>query len=132
MNVILLAGRDRFTGNLTMSKYPRCPSKIKGTLEISKSRNGVFIGGDPEGLRSLAKILDWLADINQENHPNMPDGEREHVHLYCDPALPQAQLTPFSANTELCRLDAKGTGEFPRKYHKPLQKRVRKQNRKQR
>ena len=93
------------------SRYPKCPSHIKGNLEISKSRSGVFIGGDPDALRSLAKILIWLADADQESHPSMPDGEREHVHLDC-----RFHLTPCSVLTELCRLDAKGTGEFPAKY----------------
>jgi hypothetical protein len=83
-------------------------------LEISKNRSGVFIGGDPQGLRSLAKILVWLADVDQETHPSMPDGEREHTHLACGPAY--SQLSQFSVTTELCRLDAKGTGEFPEKY----------------
>jgi hypothetical protein len=90
----------------------RTPSpRIKGNVEISKNRNGVFIGGDPQGLRSLAKLLNWLADQDQESHPNMPDGEREHVHLYNGPP-PLNQLTPNSVATEICRLDAKGTGEL--------------------
>ena len=97
-----------------MPKHPRLTTRIKGHLEISKRRSGVFIGGDPKGLRSLAKILICLADADQESHPNMPDGEREHVHLYCTPQL--RQLTPFSVETEICRLDAKGTGEFPDRY----------------
>ena len=96
-----------------------CPSRIKGNLEISKRRSGIFIGGDPDGLRSLAKLLDWLANVNQESHASMPDGEREHVHLYAgDPAFPYNSLTQFSVQTELCRLDAKGTGEFPERYRK--------------
>jgi hypothetical protein len=99
-----------------VAKYPSCPCVIEGNLEISKSRQGVFIGGDPRGLRSLAKILIWLADVDQELHPSMPDGEREHTHLYCSPATGQRHLTKFSVITELCRLDAKGTGEFPKKY----------------
>jgi hypothetical protein len=99
-----------------MPKYPRCPSTIHGNLEVSKNRHGVFIGGDPDGLRSLAKLLIWLAEVDQNAHPNMPDGEREHVHLY--PNTIYAQLTEFSATTELCRLDAKGTGDFPVKYQK--------------
>jgi hypothetical protein len=97
-----------------MAKLKTCPSVINGTLEISKNRTGVFIGGDPQGLRSLAKLLNWLADVDQESHPIMPDGEREHVPLYCGP--PYRQLTPFSVVTELCRLDAKGTGELPDRY----------------
>jgi hypothetical protein len=30
-----------------------CP-RIENNLEISTSRSGIFIGGDPDGLRSLA------------------------------------------------------------------------------
>lgn len=98
-------------------KYSRIPTEIKGNLEISKSRAVVFIGGDPDGLRSLAKILNWLAEIDQDSHPTMPDGEREHTHLYSDPAR-YKHLTAYSVPTELCRLDAKGTGEFPKRYRK--------------
>jgi len=39
---------------------------VTGTIEISHSKEGVFIGGDPEGLRSLAALLAWLADVDQE------------------------------------------------------------------
>ena len=85
---------------------------LKGDVEISLQRYGrdpydVFIGGDPEGLRSLARMIHWLADVNQEAS-GMPDGEREHVHL-----SPGFQLSGNSKRTELCRLDAKGTGDFP-------------------
>ena len=97
-----------------MPKYPPCPRTIKGSLEISRRRKGVFIGGDPDGLRSLAKILIWLADVDQESHPNMPNGAREHTNLCCEP--PYNHLTRFSVPTELCRLDAKGTGELPDYY----------------
>jgi hypothetical protein len=96
----------------------KIPPRIKGNLEISKSRCGVFIGGDPQGLRSLAKLLNWLADVDQESHPTMPDGEREHIPLY--PNAPYEQLTRYSVATELCRLDAKGTGEFPKKYRRKV------------
>jgi hypothetical protein len=96
-----------------MAKYPCIPTVINGNLEISKSRTGVLIGGDPNGLRSIAKLLVFLADANQALHPNMPDGEREHTHLYCGP-----HLTQFSVETEICRLDAKGTGDFPERYLK--------------
>jgi hypothetical protein len=86
---------------------------IKRNLEISKSRFCIFIGGDPKGLRSLAKLLVFLANVKQELHPNMPDGEREHVHLQVG-----QHLTQFSVATEICRLDAKGTGESPEQYLK--------------
>ncbi|MFO0898915.1 MAG: hypothetical protein U0836_15935 [Pirellulales bacterium] len=96
---------------------PACPSRIQGNLEISKGRGCVLIGGDPKGLRSLARLLLWLADVDQESHPTMPYGEREHVHLYPQrTGAPHESMTRFSVVTELCRLDAKGTGEFPAKY----------------
>lgn len=92
------------------------PPKIKGNLAISKHRDGIFIGGDPKGLRSLADLLCWLADVDQEANPKLPVGEREHTHLYSG-----SQLTPHSVDTEVCRLDAKGTSEFP-KYPKRLKR----------
>jgi hypothetical protein len=110
-----LLGRRRIE-MAKLRKNNGCPSRISGTLEISKSREGVFIGGDPQGLRSLANLLIWLANVDQKKHPSMPDDEREHVHLYSDPASVASCLTRFSVTTELCRLDAKGTGEFPEKY----------------
>ncbi len=90
--------------------------KISGNLEISKCRTGIFIGGDPEALRSLAKLLSWLADVDQESLSSMPDKERYHVHLHAKGPKAFASLTRFSAETELCRLDAKGTGDFPDRY----------------
>jgi hypothetical protein len=89
---------------------------IKGTVEISESPECIFIGGDPEGLRSLARLLVWLADVDQEAIPRMPDGERCHVHLHAgEPVESFNSLTPSSRETELCRLDAKGTGELPQR-----------------
>ncbi|MHB1038291.1 MAG: Imm32 family immunity protein [Pirellulales bacterium] len=92
--------------------------RITGQLEISKRREGVFIGGDPAGLRSLAKLLTWVADVDQEAIPSQPDGERYHVHLHARDAEGFNSLTPFSEETEVWRLDAKGTGELPEKYQK--------------
>jgi hypothetical protein len=40
------------------------PPNIRGNLETLKGRNGIFIGGDPKGLRSLADLLHWLADAD--------------------------------------------------------------------
>jgi hypothetical protein len=98
-------------GTRLMPRLPRCKNEIKGTLQISNERSGVFIGGDPDGLRSLARILNWLADIDQEAYQGIPIGERVHTHL--SGKAPYAQLTQISTDTELCRLDAKGTGKFP-------------------
>ena len=90
---------------------------IEGTLEISICDEGILIAGDPDGLRSLARLLTWLADVDQESLPTMPNGERCHVHLHAgEPVESFNSLTAFSEQTELCRLDAKGTGEFPPKY----------------
>jgi len=97
-----------------MSAKHRYP-EVNGHVEISHGKNGIFIGGDPIGLRSLAKLLNFLADVDQETIPYMPDGGRVHTHL-----SPGGQLSKNSVKTEICRLDAKGTGEFPRSY-KPAQ-----------
>ncbi|MGD9126345.1 MAG: hypothetical protein PVH19_03115 [Planctomycetia bacterium] len=102
-----------------MPEWIKDKPEIEGNLEVSKSVDGIFIGGDPEGLRSLGNLLVWLANLDQTIVPGMPDGERYHVHLrpYFSEEL-QGLLTPFSDTTELCRLDAKGVGEFPKKYNK--------------
>ena len=95
-----------------MAKRTHSPG-LRGTIEVSQGKHGIFIGGDPEGLRSLAKLLTWLAGVDQADSA-VPDGERTHVHLY--PAAPDTgsgALTPWSKPTEVCRLDAKGTGEMP-------------------
>lgn len=67
----------------------------------------VSIVGDPDGLRSLASLLLKLADVNQ-NITTSPDGSRFHMHLH-----PEDQLGCHSCEVELCRADAKGTGELP-------------------
>ena len=97
------------------SGYP----KIVGNLEISSDRNGVFIGGDPSGLLSLAKLLEWIANTNQDRLENIPIGAHFHIHLYHDKTIEAFNsLNEFSKETQICRLDAKGTGEFPEKYNK--------------
>jgi len=88
-----------------------CPSAIDGIVEISRHRYGVLISGDPSGLSQLARLILWLAKVDQSQCDTMPDGERIHVHLY-----PGRQLTPSSVDVEVSRLDAKGTGAFPARY----------------
>ena len=97
-----------------MQDHPR----IEGNLEISSHHQGIFIGGDPKGLRSLARLLAWLADTDQESLSTQPEGERCHVHLHANDVRGFNSLTRFSNETEICRLDAKGTGEFPEYYRK--------------
>ena len=89
--------------------------RIVGNLQVTKSREKVYIEGDPAAFRSLAKLLVWIADKDQESIPSQPTGERFHVHLY--PTRPEfgigfGSLTPSSVEAELCRLDAKGTGDL--------------------
>ena len=67
----------------------------------------VTIMGDPDGLRYLSDVLKILADYDQESDDS-PIGTRMHVHLYR-----QCQLGEHSCEVEVCRADAKGTGEFP-------------------
>ena len=67
----------------------------------------VSIIGDPEGLIYLAKLFNWLADFDQNKNDN-PIGTREHIHLHA-----KEQLGEHSCEVEICRADAKGTGEYP-------------------
>jgi hypothetical protein len=85
--------------------------KIEGHIEIAAEDDRIVIAGDPVGLRALANSLLFLANVNQEEVPNMPIGERYHTHLY-----PGHQISENSSETEICRLDAKGTREFPAHY----------------
>ncbi len=71
----------------------------------------VLIHGDPDGLKSLAKLLLKLSDLNQENNVGLPFGAREHIHL-----RPKFDLANSSEEVILGRLDAKGTGAFYDKY----------------
>jgi hypothetical protein len=71
----------------------------------------VLIHGDPEGLRSLAKLLLKLADLNQDNVDGLPIGAREHIHL-----RPNFELANSSEVVIVGRLDAKGTGVFYDRY----------------
>lgn len=66
---------------------------LKGHLDIIFAENKdsldgelmewheVLIHGDPEGLRSFAKLLLGLANRNQEKNNEIPIGARDHIHL---------------------------------------------------
>ncbi|MFZ4799510.1 MAG: Imm32 family immunity protein, partial [Bacteroidia bacterium] len=70
-------------------------NEIEGHLDIFISHNEdefegettswdeVFIHGNPEGLKSLAKLLIEIAELNQEevDEKDLPTGAREHYHL---------------------------------------------------
>ena len=73
----------------------------------------ILIHGDPEGLKSFAKLLIEIADLNQEkvDDKHLPVGAREHYHL--DPGF---ELAKSSVRVIVGRLDAKGTGAFYDRY----------------
>ncbi len=86
--------------------------EIKGKLDIypeiiDGNQIKVTIIGDPKGLISLAELLRTLALFDQNKNDD-PIGEREHVHLRSN-----LQLGYHSCEVELCRADAKGTGQLP-------------------
>ena len=96
-------------------------NEIKGEIDIFVSHNEdeedgvitkwdeVLIHGNPEGLKSLAKLLLEIAELNQEEVENkyLPIGAREHYHL-----TPNIELSKSSNSVLIGRLDAKGTGNF--------------------
>lgn len=95
--------------------------QINGDLDIFIAQNEndvqgeintfseVLIHGNPKGLKSLAKLLLEIAELNQEEIDNntLPLGAREHCHL-----IPGFELSISSVNVIIGRLDAKGTGEY--------------------
>jgi hypothetical protein len=98
-------------------------SEIIGHLDIIVTENedeldgvkmqwkNVLIHGDPDGLKSLAKLLLKLANLNQDNIDELPIGAREHTHLQ-----PKFDLANSSEEVIIGRLDAKGTGDFYDRY----------------
>ena len=76
---------------------------------VTTSWNEVLIHGNPEGLKSFAKLLLEIAELNQENVEDkyLPIGAREHYHL-----RPGIELSKSSIEVIVGRLDAKGTGDF--------------------
>jgi hypothetical protein len=99
--------------------------EIEGELEIAIAHNEsehdgvlekwdeVLIHGNPQGLKSLAKLLLEIAELNQEEVEDkyLPHGAREHYHLN-----PNIDLSKSSNSTIIGRLDAKGTGMFFARY----------------
>lgn len=73
----------------------------------------VFIHGNPKGLKSLAKLLLEIAELNQEEveDKHLPNGAREHYHL-----TPNIELSKSSNKVIIGRLDAKGTGEYYERF----------------
>ena len=107
-------------------KYKRTRgNEIEGILDVFVSHNEVeqdgaivkwsevLIHGNPEGLRSLAKLLTEIAELNQEEVDDkyLPVGAREHYHL-----RPGIELANSSDEVIVGRIDAKGTGESYERY----------------
>lgn len=100
-------------------------NEIEGELDIFVSHNEddedgeitkwneILIHGNPEGLRSLAKLLIEIANLNQDEVEDkyLPIGAREHYHL-----TPNIELSKSSDRVIVGRLDAKGTGSFYDRY----------------
>ena len=92
---------------------------LKGHLDIIVTENRdsldgelmewqeILIHGDPEGLRSFAKLLLDLADRDQDKNNTLPKGAREHVHL-----RPNLDLRKSSIDVIVGRLYSKGTRDF--------------------
>jgi hypothetical protein len=80
--------------------------------EIIK-RNNILIHGNPEGLKSFAKLLIEIAELNQEKVEDkfLPVGAREHHHL-----RPGIELSKSSNEVIVGRLDAKATGNFYQRF----------------
>jgi hypothetical protein len=103
-----------------MKKYQ---SEITGHLDIfiATHKDGIedeainsqdiLIHGDPEGLRSFAKLLIRIADLNQDDITEIPSGAREHIHL-----KPDIDISKSSVEVIVGRLDAKGAGNFYDRY----------------
>ena len=113
--------KDR-PNNRNAMKYKQTKgNEIQGELDIFISHNQdeidgvttswdeVLIHGNPEGLKSFAKLLLEIAELNQENVEDkyLPIGAREHYHL-----RPGIELSKSSIEVIVGRLDAKGTGDF--------------------
>jgi hypothetical protein len=78
--------------------------------EIIK-RQDILIHGDPEGLKSFARLLTRIADLDQDDINDLPIGAREHIHLQ-----PNLDISKSSMEVIVGRIDAKGTGAFYDRY----------------
>jgi hypothetical protein len=71
----------------------------------------ILIHGNPKGLKSFAKLLIKLSEVDQEEMNNLPEGAREHYHL-----RPKFELANSSDTVVVGRLDDKGTKEYYDRY----------------
>ncbi|MFI5160858.1 MAG: hypothetical protein ACHQHN_06250 [Sphingobacteriales bacterium] len=101
--------RNEIAGHLDIRVHNQ-EDEFEGNVEKWQD---VLIYGDPEGLRSFAKFLIQVADLNQDSIPDkeLPFGEREHFHIQ-----PKWDISNSSVQVVVGRLDAKGTGHFYDSY----------------
>jgi hypothetical protein len=86
------------------------------TIEEAKGEREVFIYGDPAGLRSLAKLLEYVADLDQKKEP-YPEHDSYHCH-----AIIAGKYKAHSARITIGRADDKKGKKrfdvFPKKNEK--------------
>ena len=93
---------------MTIYDYPNREGVVDiHPIIIEANSIGVVIIGDKKGLKYLAKLLEWMADFDQDQNDDLV-GTRQHIHLHA-----HEQLGNYSCEVEICRADAKGTGELP-------------------
>ncbi len=89
-------------------KLPKPKGKLDVFPQIHHGRFAtVTIIGDPKGLRHLAALISKVADEDQSKESG-PEGSRVHIHIH-----PEQHLGTNSCEVEICRADARGTGELP-------------------
>ena len=94
-------GKNAYQKN-SMTKLSRLPlGALRGVIHVSSSEpdGDISIDGDAAGLRSLARLLEALADLDLTKI-DMPTSAREHIHL-----LPGQHLDRKSARLILGRAD---------------------------
>ena len=82
--------------------------EFEGETETCQS---ILVHGDPDGLRSFARLLTKIADLNQDDITSLPIGAREHFHL-----RPGIDISKSSVEVIVGRIDAKGTNLFYDRY----------------
>ena len=76
--------------------------KLSGNVTITDEEGKIMIAGDPEGLRSLGRLLTWLADQDLDTWPHLQEGQQAHLHIY-----PRIDISEASREVELMRVDMK-------------------------
>jgi hypothetical protein len=100
------------------------PPPLRGYQVVSVEEGQVCIYGDPEGLRSLADLLRFAADLDQSKLENgQPEDDSFHCHV-----LPGQHLSVPSLPLTVGRVDT-AAGRFRQEVF-PLPKRNRKVRRK--